>query len=132
MTNKERIYNLETNEMVKELHELFHHPLGTYIDYNKYFESTDPDVLLAVNIIGTAKKKPSLMEIQAFRNVHKNKPDFNKKLNEFIEGNTVQCLLLEKTAMFGQPYWIIIDPISKNQIVKTPDDNIIDIVLYNA
>ena len=78
MTNKERIYNLETNEMVKELHELFHHPLGTYINYDKYFESTDPDVLSAISVIGTAKKKPSLMEIQAIRNEHKNEPDLDK------------------------------------------------------
>ena len=132
MTNKERIYNLETNEMVKELHELFHHPLGTYINYDKYFESTDPDVLSAISVIGTAKKKPSLMEIQAIRNEHKIEPDLDKKLDDFIKENTLPCLLLERTEMFGQPYWTIVDPENKNHIVKTPDDNITDIVLYNA
>ena len=118
MTNKERIYNLETNEMVKELHELFHHPLGTYINYDKYFESTDPDVLSAISVIGTAKKKPSLMEIQAIRNEHKNEPDLDKKLDDFVKENTLP--------------WTIVDPENKNHIVKTPDDNITDIVLYNA
>lgn len=129
MTNKERIFDLPNPEMIKELHRLFNHPLSQFIDYNKYFNAETADITFAIKSIGTGTKKPSMMETQAYINANKDDPEFEQKLNDFIQDNTVPCVLLEKTSIFNQAYWTILDPRCPDHFVKVPKDNVVDIVL---
>lgn len=130
MTNKERVTALSTKDFIDEMGVLLKHRLAVYIDYEKYFDSEDTDIFSSIRSIGKARCRPSFAAIKSFENEHMGDDNIELLKKQFIDTHTFPCLLLEKTAVFGKPYWIICKE-NEDMLIKTPAENIVDIVSDN-
>lgn len=130
MTNKERLFALSEKELVEELHRIFNHPLGRFLDYEAYLKSDNPSLIPALKTVGTATKMPSDVEIMDFRNQHKDDPNLDKLIEKFRQTHASPCLLLEQTKIYNNLYWTVFIPDKKeDNYIKTPAEYITNIVM---